>query len=252
MSETRNTIVILVGPEYEDLEVWYPKLRLEEAGFETKLAGIGEPTYRGKHGYPASVDGHCGIFCGATQGSGTGGWAPDAAPSDFSTCHAGARGTYTGKPLVAPFAMGRGAHSAGTVRGRTLTLTVGIRDDVINAARVGRSSRRHRGNIVSARVPANLPRSRCDVRARGPSGRAPPSICGQVAPPPTIPMRSLSLSLLLTVLPFAFLGGAGRPGRAAAHDAPRPCPQDGVDAQPHRRAVLVRGDRIDASVLAGS
>ena len=38
----QSTILILVGPEYEDLEVWYPKLRLEEAGYETKLAGIGE------------------------------------------------------------------------------------------------------------------------------------------------------------------------------------------------------------------
>ena len=26
----RGTILVLVGPEYEDLEVWYPKLRLEE------------------------------------------------------------------------------------------------------------------------------------------------------------------------------------------------------------------------------
>ena len=51
MAEQRNTILILVGPEYEDLEVWYPKLRLEEAGFETKLAGIGDGSYRGKHGY---------------------------------------------------------------------------------------------------------------------------------------------------------------------------------------------------------
>ena len=30
----RGTILMLVGPEYEDLEVWYPKLRLEESGFE--------------------------------------------------------------------------------------------------------------------------------------------------------------------------------------------------------------------------
>jgi hypothetical protein len=42
-------ICILVGPEYEDLEVWYPKLRLEEAGWEVVLAGIGgDREYRGK------------------------------------------------------------------------------------------------------------------------------------------------------------------------------------------------------------
>ncbi len=28
MSESK-TILMLVGPEYEDLEVWYPKLRLK-------------------------------------------------------------------------------------------------------------------------------------------------------------------------------------------------------------------------------
>ena len=53
---------MLVGPEYEDLEVWYPKLRLEEAGFEVKLAGLGEPEYRGKHGYPCKVDGQVADF----------------------------------------------------------------------------------------------------------------------------------------------------------------------------------------------
>ena len=44
-----KTILMLVGPEYEDLEVWYPKLRLEEAGYAVKLAGMGEPAYAGKH-----------------------------------------------------------------------------------------------------------------------------------------------------------------------------------------------------------
>src|SRR3712207_1672433 len=46
----KGTVLFLVGPEYEDLEVWYPKLRLEEAGYATKLAGMGEASYRGKHG----------------------------------------------------------------------------------------------------------------------------------------------------------------------------------------------------------
>ena len=59
--------LILVGPEYEDLEVWYPKLRVEEAGFETRLAGIGEPLYHGKHGYPCPVDGHVRDFPAPTS-----------------------------------------------------------------------------------------------------------------------------------------------------------------------------------------
>ena len=85
MSETSKTILILVGPEYEDLEVWYPKLRLEEAGFETKLAGIGEKGYRGKHGYPATMDGHVRDFPAAQLGGiiAPGGWAPDKLRRDL-------------------------------------------------------------------------------------------------------------------------------------------------------------------------
>ena len=41
----RGTVLMLAGPEYEDLEVWYPKLRLEEAGFATPLAGMGDASF---------------------------------------------------------------------------------------------------------------------------------------------------------------------------------------------------------------
>ena len=39
MSKPKRTIAILVGTDYEDLEVWYPKLRLEAAGFDAPLVG---------------------------------------------------------------------------------------------------------------------------------------------------------------------------------------------------------------------
>src|SRR5688572_23234661 len=76
---SRGKFLILVGPEYEDLEIWYPKLRVEEAGYEVVLAGIGESSYRGKHGYPCKVDANVhevpakdlvGVLA-------PGGWAPD-------------------------------------------------------------------------------------------------------------------------------------------------------------------------------
>src|SRR5260370_2289081 len=74
-----GTILILVGPEYEDLEVWYPKLRLEEAGYTVKLAGLGDTSaYRGKHGYPCKVDGRVADFPPADLAGliAPGGWAP--------------------------------------------------------------------------------------------------------------------------------------------------------------------------------
>ena len=42
-----GTIAVLCGPEYEDLEVWYPKLRLEEAGYDAPLVGMGDAKYSG-------------------------------------------------------------------------------------------------------------------------------------------------------------------------------------------------------------
>src|SRR5207302_6087824 len=49
-------ILILAGPEYEDMELQYPRYRLAEAGARVTIAGIGEQTYRGKKGMPVDVD----------------------------------------------------------------------------------------------------------------------------------------------------------------------------------------------------
>ncbi|MGB7346923.1 MAG: DJ-1/PfpI family protein, partial [Pirellulaceae bacterium] len=50
-------VLILVGEIYEDLELWYPKLRLEEAGATVTIAGPKAKThYNGKHGYPCTSD----------------------------------------------------------------------------------------------------------------------------------------------------------------------------------------------------
>ena len=50
-------ILVLVGDIYEDLELWYPKLRLIEAGAELVVAGPeAGVTYAGKNGYPCKSD----------------------------------------------------------------------------------------------------------------------------------------------------------------------------------------------------
>jgi protease I len=84
-----GTIAILVGPEYEDLEVWYPKLRLEEAGYHTPLIGMGDTRYLGKWGYPAPVDGHVADVDPATLRGvlAPGGWAPDKLRRDPAVLH---------------------------------------------------------------------------------------------------------------------------------------------------------------------
>ena len=50
-------VAVLVEKFYEDLELWYPVLRLREAGADVTIVGprAGE-TYLSKHGYPALSD----------------------------------------------------------------------------------------------------------------------------------------------------------------------------------------------------
>ena len=53
---TGRRIVVLAEDLYEDLELWYPVLRLREEGAEVVIAGTGAGTYTGKNGYPVAVD----------------------------------------------------------------------------------------------------------------------------------------------------------------------------------------------------
>jgi protease I len=156
----QGTVLILVGPDYEDLEVWYPKLRLEEAGYRAPLAGVGESTYRGKHGYPANVDMHVRDVR-AEQLVGVlapGGWAPDKLRRDPHVLQL-VRDVHAANKLVATICHGPWILiSAGIVRDRRLTSTVGIRDDVTNAgARWEDAEVVVDGNLVSSRVPKDLP-----------------------------------------------------------------------------------------------
>ncbi len=143
-AESRGTVLILVADDYEDLEVWYPKLRLEEAGYTVKLAGLGATQYMGKHGYPCTVDGNVADFPAATLTGllAPGGWAPDKLRRDDAVLR-----------LV------REVHESGKmVAGRTLTSSVGIRDDVTNAGAVWVDRPVVvDGNIISSRKPADLP-----------------------------------------------------------------------------------------------
>lgn len=157
---SNGTIAILVGPDYEDLEVWYPKLRLEEAGYHTPLVGMGDAKYSGKWGYPAAVDAHVKDIDASTLRGvlAPGGWAPDKLRRDPAVLNL-VRTVHSAGGLVATICHGPWILiSAGIVRGRTLTSTVGIRDDVVNAGATWVDEPAViDGNIVSARVPSDLP-----------------------------------------------------------------------------------------------
>ena len=155
-----GTILVLVGPDYEELEVWYPKLRLEEAGFDVRLAGTGDREYRGKHGYPCAVDGRVADFPAAGLAGivAPGGWAPDRLRRDREVL-ARVREVHAAGKMVATICHGPWVLvSAGIVRGRRMTSTVGIRDDLVNAGAewVDQPAFRE-GNLVWGRVVEDIP-----------------------------------------------------------------------------------------------
>ena len=155
-----KSVAILVGPEYEDLEVWYPKLRLEAAGFHAPLVGIEGQTFKGKYGYPAPVELSIASVDPATLAGvlAPGGWAPDKLRRDPAVLDL-IRKVNAAGGLVATICHGPWILiSAGIVRGRRLTSTVGIRDDVVNAGAewVDQAVVLDR-NIISSRVPKDLP-----------------------------------------------------------------------------------------------
>ena len=154
-------ILFFVGDDYEDLELWYPKLRLEEAGARTTLAGLAaNGLYHGKYGYP--VQAHESLFdLDAKDFDGLvipGGWMPDklrreekvkALTRDFD-----AQGKLVGAICHGPWIV----QSAGLVKGRTLTSTPGIRDDLVYAgAKWVDQAVVIDGNWVTSRRPADLP-----------------------------------------------------------------------------------------------
>lgn len=154
-------ILLLVGDIYEDLELWYPKLRLEEAGAEAIIAGPEANTkYTGKHGYPcesdvAISDIHEADFDGIVL---PGGFMPDKLRRDPAVLQLIHDFDAAGKLVAAICHGGWLAISAKVYNGVRVTGSPGIKDDLENAGALWEFSPvvvdRH---FVSSRNPDDLP-----------------------------------------------------------------------------------------------
>ncbi|MFM7041207.1 MAG: type 1 glutamine amidotransferase domain-containing protein [Planctomycetaceae bacterium] len=165
-------VLTLVGDDYEDLELWYPKLRIEEAGGHVTVAGmLAGRTYRGKHGYPCPSDA-CLADMEAADFHGIvipGGWMPDALRRDPKVLAVVRDFASQGRLVAAICHGGWIPISAGVYRGVRVTGSPGIKDDLINAGAIWSDEPvvvdRH---FVSSRRPADLPAfmaAVCDVLA---------------------------------------------------------------------------------------
>ncbi len=157
----QKRILALIGEDFEDLELSYPVLRLREAGCRVDLVGEeAHHVYHGKYGVPFESDlsfdevdaaDYDGILV-------PGGWAPDKLRRFPKVLSLVRDMDAAGKPIGEICHAGWVLISAGILKGRTVTSTPGIRDDMTNAGAtwVDQASVVD-GHIVSARRPPDLP-----------------------------------------------------------------------------------------------
>ena len=153
-------VLIFAENYYEDLELWYPKIRLIEEGTKVIVAGTTEKTYKGKNGYPIEVDGLAKDYKAKDFDAVIvpGGFAPDKLRRykevlDF------VKEIYNNGKVVAAICHGPWVLvSAGILKGKKITCVNAIKDDVINAgAQYFDKEVVVDGNIITSRKPDDLP-----------------------------------------------------------------------------------------------
>ncbi|MBB6449083.1 protease I [Geomicrobium halophilum] len=161
MSLDKMKLLTVVDHEFEDLELWYPLIRLREEGISMLVAGNGkETTYVGKYGVPVEAD---LTFQEARKESFNGilvpgGWAPDKLRRDTDVLEMVQKADHEGDLIGQICHAGWVLASAGILKGKTMTSTPGIKDDVINAGATWKDEPAViDGNLVSSRRPPDLP-----------------------------------------------------------------------------------------------
>lgn len=161
MDLKNKNIAILAEDQYEDLELWYPLLRMQEAG--ANVAVIGMPdlrTFESKHGYPVNAD-RVASAVSADDFDALiipGGYAPDRMRRHQAMLDL-VRDMNEKEKIVAMIChAGWVAISAGIVKGKQLTSVRSIRDDLVNAGAEWVDEEVVRdGNLISSRGPKDLP-----------------------------------------------------------------------------------------------
>jgi protease I len=154
-------VVELIGPEFEDLEFWVPKMRLEEEGATVVVAGEkANQEYTGKYGVHARSDVGFDTIDPAQFDAVIvpGGWAPDKIRR-FEAAKRIVREIYSSGKIVGMIChAGLVGISAGIVRGHEATGSLGIKDDLVSAGAIWCDQPALRsGNIVWGRVVPDIP-----------------------------------------------------------------------------------------------
>ncbi|MDJ0270421.1 MAG: type 1 glutamine amidotransferase [Aigarchaeota archaeon] len=153
-------VAILAGPDYEDLELHYPLIRLQEEGAEVRVVGPARQEYRGKHGLSVVAD--LAIEQANPEDFDIlvipGGWAPDRLRRIPEVVNFVREFFLSGKPVAAICHGAQILISAKVLRGFKLTCVSAIKDDVENAGAIYMDTPVVRDrNLITSRIPADLP-----------------------------------------------------------------------------------------------
>jgi protease I len=162
MSLSGKRVALLIEDEYQVLEGWYPKLRLEEAGAQVSVIGSGtKKSYGSKEHYPMDVDAAAGEVTAADFDAIVvpGGFAPDNMRLHPEMIDLVRAIHQDGKLVAAICHGGWMLVSAGVLEGgRRVTGYQPIRHDVENAGGVWVDEPVvEDGNVITSRTPADLP-----------------------------------------------------------------------------------------------
>lgn len=156
-----KSVLCFVDEIYEDLELWYPKVRLEEAGHRVVVAGhTAGHTFTGKYGYPCKADSAFSEVDGKEYDAIIipGGYAPDKLrriKKALELVHA-----FNEEKKTIAFICHAGwvPISAKILKGRKVTSYSAIKDDLENAGALWEDAAVVVDkNLISSRMPADLP-----------------------------------------------------------------------------------------------
>ncbi len=153
-------IIQLLSDDFEDLELWCPVMRLREEGIQVDLVAEKLGDYRGKYGvhceatktfYEVDPKDYDGVLV-------PGGWAPDKLRRFPKVLEIVKSMNEDGKLIGEICHAGWVLISADVLKGRKVTSTPGIKDDMTNAGAAWVDEAVVvDGNIISARRPPDIP-----------------------------------------------------------------------------------------------
>ena len=160
MSLDGKKIAIFIDNIYEDLEFWYPKIRMTEAGAEVTVMGSKVWSYSGKHGLPAKSD----VSVMEVEAEDfdaliiPGGYSPDHMRRTPGMVEFVKRMHEKGKEVAAICHAGWMLASAGILKGKKMTSFYSIKDDLVNAGAEWVDEKVVvDDNMVTSRNPGDLP-----------------------------------------------------------------------------------------------